>query len=287
MELNETKLTNAVKARRLRPATAEEIRAIGAEPGFGSPIGIDRSRALVIVDDLVAASPNLVSGANRPDTHYRNVNYGRDYSADRVLDIVAAAEGYACPRCGSPLRAVRGVEVGNIFKLGTKYSVAMGATYLDAEGNTQPIIMGCYGIGSGRLMACVIESHHDDYGIQWPITIAPYQVALVSLATERTPEVAAAAEQAYAALTAAGIEVLYDDRDERAGVKFNDADLLGMPIRLTIGSKGLAAGVLEMKLRRNGETSSVRVANLVEDVRALIDDELARIQAAVVEEPLE
>jgi prolyl-tRNA synthetase len=136
-------------------------------------------------------------------------------------------------------------------------------------------------------MACVIESHHDDYGIQWPITIAPYQVALVSLATERTPEVAAAAEQAYAALTAAGIEVLYDDRDERAGVKFNDADLLGMPIRLTIGSKGLAAGVLEMKLRRNGETGSVRVANLVEDVRALIDGELARIQATVLEAPLE
>ncbi|RIK44730.1 MAG: proline--tRNA ligase, partial [Chloroflexi bacterium] len=176
MELNETKLTNALKARRLRPATADEIRAIGAEPGFGSPLGIDRERVTVVVDDLVAASPNLVAGANRPDYHYRNVNYGRDYEADLVVDIAAAAEGYACPRCGAPLRTVRGVEVGNIFKLGAIYSAAMGATYLDENGETKPIVMGSYGIGSGRLMACVIEHHHDENGIQWPITIAPYQV---------------------------------------------------------------------------------------------------------------
>ena len=139
----------------------------------------------------------------------------------------------ACPQCGEALYNARGVEVGNIFKLGTKYSKAMGATYLDEKGDEKPIVMGSYGIGSGRLMAVIIEMLHDDAGIKWPITVAPYQVLLVSLATEKTPEVTAAAEQLYATLLKAGVEVLYDDREERAGVKFNDADLLGIPIRLT------------------------------------------------------
>ncbi len=281
MELNETKLTNAIKARRLRPATAEEIRAIGAEAGFGSPIGIDRSKAVLVADDLVTRSRNLVAGANRPDYHFRNVNYGRDYTADIVTDIVAAAERHACPRCGAALRAVRGVEVGNIFKLGTKYSASMGATYLDEEGATRPIVMGSYGIGTGRLLASVIEHHHDDLGIKWPITIAPYTVLLVSLATERTPEVAEAAERIYAELTQAGIEVLYDDRNERAGVKFNDADLLGIPIRLTLGAKGLAAGAAEMKLRRNGESGELPLGRLADEVQGIIDAETALIRATL------
>ncbi|MGL4651742.1 MAG: proline--tRNA ligase, partial [Caldilineaceae bacterium] len=232
MELNETKLTNAIKARSVRPATVEEIKAVGAEAGYGSPVGVQRDKVMLLVDDLVAASPNLVAGANKPHYHLRNTNHGRDYQADMVIDLVAAGDGHACPKCGSPLRAVRGVEVGNIFKLGTRYSSAMGATYLDEQGESKPIVMGSYGIGSERLMACIIERFNDDKGIIWPISVAPYQISLVSLATEKQPEVAAAADTIYQQLVGAGYEVLYDDRDERAGVKFNDADLLGMPIRL-------------------------------------------------------
>ncbi|MBK8047926.1 MAG: proline--tRNA ligase [Anaerolineales bacterium] len=287
MELNETKLTNGIKARRLRPAVVEEIRAIGAEPGYGSPVGIRRDQVLLVVDDLIPSSPNLVAGANKVDTHLRHVNYGRDYTADLVLDLVAASDGHPCPNCGSPLHTVRGVEVGNIFKLGTKYSVAMGATYLDENGESKPIVMGSYGIGTGRLMAVAIELHHDDNGIQWPITIAPYQVMLVSLATEKTPEVTAAAEALYQSLKAAGVEVLYDDRDERAGVKFNDADLMGIPLRLTLGAKGLKNGIAELKLRRNGEQRELPLATIVASVQEIIAAEFARINARAVEMPYE
>ena len=286
MEVNETKLSNAVKARRLRPATGEEIRAIGAEPGYGSPLGIDRSKALLVVDDLVAASPNLVAGANRVDWHVRHVNYGRDYKADIVTDIVAAGDGDACPRCGNPLRTVRGVEVGNIFKLGTKYSAAMGATYLDENGETKPIVMGSYGIGSARMMACIVEHNHDDQGIHWPITIAPYQVFLVNLGTEKTPEVTQAAERIYHELQGLGVEVLYDDRDERAGVKFNDADLIGIPLRLTIGGKGLQSGAFELKLRRNGEMRSVPVEHAASAVKGIVDEEIVRLLQTLKPETL-
>ena len=281
MELNETKLSNAIKAKRLRPATSEEIRSIGAEPGYGSPLGIDRSKVLLVVDDLVAESPNLVAGANRVDYHMLNVNYGRDYTADVVQDIVAASDGYPCPVCGSPLRTVRGVEVGNIFKLGTKYSEAMGAFFLDENGESKPIVMGCYGIGSERMMACIIEHHHDDQGIKWPITIAPYQVMLVGLGTDKTPEVVEAAERIYVDLKALGIEVLYDDRDERAGVKFNDADLLGIPLRLTVGGKGLKSGALELKLRRSGELREIPVEGVAQAVKAIIGDEIEAIRATL------
>jgi prolyl-tRNA synthetase len=287
MEVNETKLSNAIKAKRLRPATGEEIRAIGAEPGYGSPLGIDRSRALVVVDDLVTESPNLVAGANRLDTHMRNVTYGRDYTADVVDDIVAATDGHACPKCGSALHTVRGVEVGNIFKLGTRYSLAMGATFLDENGETKPIVMGSYGIGSERMMACIIEDHNDDQGIQWPITVAPYQVMLVGLGNEKTPEVVEAAERIYGELKAMGVETLYDDRDERAGVKFNDADLLGIPLRLTVGAKGLKSGALELKLRRNGELREIPVESVAQGVKAVIDAEVAAIHATLKPEPLE
>lgn len=287
MELNETKLTNAVKARSMRPATADEIRAVGAEPGYGSPIGVDRERVLLVVDDLVAASPNLVAGANREDYHYRNVNHGRDYEADAVTDLVAAADGYLDPIGGRPMRAVRGVEVGNIFKLGTKYTEALGATFLDENGEAQPVIMGSYGIGSERLIASVIERHHDENGIQWPISVAPYQVALVSLATAKQPDVAEAADRIYSQLSDAGIDVLYDDRDERAGVKFNDADLIGLPIRLTVGGRGLKNGIVEMKLRRTGESSEIALDNLVDGVRTAMADEQVWIDAMLKEETLD
>ncbi len=286
MELNETKLANAIKARRLRPAHPDEIRAIGAEPGYGSPIGIRRENVLVVVDDLIPRSPNLVAGANKPDTHYRNVNYGRDFTADMVADIVAAAAGHACPVCESPLRAERGVEVGNIFKLGTKYSEAMGATFQDEDGQTKPIVMGCYGIGSGRLMASVIELNHDQHGIIWPVSIAPYHVYLVSLGTAKTPQVVEAADRIYFELTEAGIEVLYDDRDERAGVKFNDADLIGLPVRLTVGGRGLERGVVELRNRRTGQVQEVPVDQVVQGVRAALDQEWSRLRAMLKEETL-
>lgn len=286
MDLNETKLTNALKARALRPARPEEIRAIGAEPGYGSPVGIEREQVLLVVDDLIPRSPNLVAGANREGWHYRNVNSGRDYQPDLVLDVVAAADGHACPVCGGALRSVRGVEVGNIFKLGTKYSDAMEATFLDENGKSSAMVMGCYGIGTGRLMASVIEKSNDENGIIWPITIAPYQVYLVSLSTKNTPEVSEAAERVYEQLGQAGIEVLYDDRDERAGVKFNDADLLGIPIRLTIGRRGVQNGIAEVKLRQDDESGELPLDDIVARVQALIDEEAERIHAGIRAEPM-
>jgi prolyl-tRNA synthetase len=286
MDLNETKLTNAVRARRLRPARTEEIAAIGAEAGYGSPVGVDRDQILLVVDDLIPQSANLVAGANRAGYHFRNVNYGRDYEADIVTDLVAVEEGFACPNCGAPVRSVRGVEVGNIFKLGTKYSEAMGAYYLDEKGERKPIVMGSYGIGTGRLIACVIEELHDEFGIQWPITIAPYQVILVGLGTAKQPDIIEATDRIYADLQAAGIEALYDDRDERAGVKFNDADLLGIPLRLTVGKRGLESGQLELKLRRDGSSMDVPVDDVVATLQAVIDAEIERIQATLVPEPL-
>jgi prolyl-tRNA synthetase len=286
MELNETKLTNALKARQLRPAQPEEIRAIGAEPGYGSPVGIRSEKVLLVVDDLIVRSPNLVAGANREGWHYRNVNCGRDYEPDLALDVVAAANGHPCPNCRAPMRAVRGVEVGNIFKLGTKYSQAMDATFLDESGGSAPMVMGCYGIGSGRLMASVIETNNDENGIVWPITIAPQQVYLVSLATRRTPDVTIAAEGVYAQLQEAGVEVLYDDRDERAGVKFNDADLLGIPIRLTVGARGVKNGVVELKLRHSDEMHELPLDDIVNQLRAVMDGETAGVLANLITEPL-
>ncbi len=269
MDLNETKLTNAVKAKELRPAHEEEIKAIGAEPGYGSPVGIDRTNVILVVDDLVAKSPNLVAGANEEGYHFLNVNYGRDYEADIVADIVAAAEGYACPNCAAPLRTVRGVEVGNIFKLGIRYSSAMGAYFQDKDGTRKPVIMGSYGIGVGRLMASVVEEHNDKYGIIWPISIAPYQVHIVALRGGFD-----AAEQIYQALQDAGVEVLYDDRTEPSpGEKFNDADLIGVPLRLTVGGRSLKKGGVELKRRAHKDIALIPLTDVVvrvqEEIRAL------------------
>ncbi len=257
-EVNETKLMNAVKAKAMRPARDEEIRATGAVAGYGSAIGV--KNALVVADEMIPASSNLVAGANEPGYHFLNVNYGRDFKADIVADIISARDGDPCPNCGQPLRTVRGVEVGNIFKLGTRYSDSLGCTFLDQEGKSRPIIMGSYGIGVGRLLACVAEQHHDDKGLIWPISVAPYAVYLVVIPDEQAR---AAGEQLYAALREAGVEVLIDDRDERAGVKFNDADLIGLPIRLTISKKSLEKGGVELKRR---DQESIRVIPLTEVV---------------------
>ena len=256
MELNETKLTNAIKARHLRPALPAEIKAVGAEPGYGSPVGIHAEQVLLVVDDLIPASPNLVAGANREGWHYRNVNCGRDYEPNLTLDVVSAAEGHPCPVCRAPFRSVRGVEVGNIFKLGTKYSQAMDATFLDEEGESSPMVMGCYGIGSGRLMASVIEKSNDENGIVCRLRSRP-----ISVPGQPGDKAHSGGNGGGGAdlcpLQEAGIELLYDDRDERAGVKFNDADLLGIPIRLTVGARGIKNGIAELKLRGSDESQTV------------------------------
>ena len=270
MELSDTKLANAVGALQLRPATPEEIRAVGAEPGFGSPLGIDRSRSLLVVDDLIPACFNLIAGANRIDYHVRNVNYGRDYEADIVADISAAGDGDACPACGAGLRADQGIEVGNIFKLGDKYSKAMNAGYLDRANVSRPVVMGCYGIGIDRLMASIVERHHDDNGICWPAAAAPFQVVVIDLSGGDS-RLSDAAESVYETLVSAGLEVLFDDRDDRAGVKFNDADLMGIPVRLTAGRRGVEKGVVELKIRRSGEMKDVPLGEgLVQAVKASI-----------------
>ena len=271
MELSDTKLANAVGALQLRPATPEEIRAAGAEPGFGSPLGIDRSRTLLVVDDLIPSCFNLVAGANRIDYHVANVNYGRDYEADLVTDIAAAGDGSPCPACGGPLRSGQGIEVGNIFKLGDKYSQAMDAGYLDRDNVSRPIVMGCYGIGIDRLMASIVERHHDENGICWPASVAPFQVVLVDL-SGGDPHVSEVAASVYGALAGAGIEVLYDDRDDRAGVKFNDADLMGIPVRLTVGGRGVKRGAAELKVRRSGEMKDVPLGDgLAEAVKNVLE----------------
>ncbi len=282
MEANETKISNAIKSVDLRPARIEEITAAGAVPGYAGASGVN---ALVIVDDLIPNTPNLVVGANEENFHLRNVNYGRDFQAEIVADIVAANGGEACIVCGQPLCSSRGVEVGNIFKLGTKYSEDFKAYYLDRDGQSKPIVMGSYGIGSGRLLACVAEEHHDEAGLIWPVSIAPYQVHLVML-TSKDPTVSQTAERLYEELRQAGLEVLFDDRTEAgAGVKFADSDLLGLPLRMVISDRSLKAGSIEFKLRHQAERESVPLAESVAHARQLIDGLLADIQAKAVTVP--
>jgi prolyl-tRNA synthetase len=280
MELNETKLANAVGARELRPATEEEITASGAVPGFASPIGL---RGLIVaVDDLIPLSTNLVAGANRADYHLRNVNYGRDYQAAIVADLCAARQGDLCPECGGELRAERGVEVGNIFKLGTWYSEAMGCLFQDPNGEMKPVIMGSYGIGVGRLLACVAEEHHDEQGLIWPVSIAPYHVHLVLLRGKEGDQPEQAAEQLYAGLQAAGVEVLYDDREESPGVKFNDADLIGLPLRITVAPRSLQAGGCEFKRRDRAEREIVPQDEAVERAGQILAELRAELAKSVV-----
>lgn len=260
MDIEENKLQNAAKANDMRPAHEEEITAAGIVAGFGSPIGA-KDGIIVVVDDSVAKSNNLVAGANQSGMHYLNTNFGRDYDGV-VADIASASDGYACVECGQPLSCSKGVEVGNIFQLGTRYSEAMGCYYQDEQGNRKPVIMGSYGIGVGRLLACLAEEYNDESGLKLPISVAPYQVSLVSLVKDE-----AIAEKIYSDLTAAGIEVLFDDRKESAGVKFSDSDLIGLPIRLTLGNRSLKEGKVEMKLRSNLEENfSLDLDNLVDQV---------------------
>jgi prolyl-tRNA synthetase len=282
MDLNETKLGNVVGAKLMRPATEEEISAVGAVSGFASPIGITRKNVIVVVDDAVVQSPNLVAGANEKDYHYLNVNYGRDFEADLVRDIAAARSGDRTADGNGVLKEVRGIEVGNIFKLGTFYSNSMNATFQDESGERRPVIMGSYGIGVGRLLACVAEEFRDDQGLKLPITIAPYHVHLVLLPGEQSNP---AADEIYAELVRNGIEVLYDDRDERPGVKFNDADLIGIPLRLTVSKRSLENGGLEFKRRAGGESQILPRAEVVSTVKAEIMALFEQVATKVVTVP--
>jgi prolyl-tRNA synthetase len=284
MVLNETKLMNAINASELRPATEEEIKAIGAVPGYASPIGISTKNSIlpvvIVVDDLIPDSTNLVAGANETGFHLLNTNFGRDYEADIIADITAAQDGDICIHCGSTLRMVRGVEVGNIFQLGTRYSHAMGATFQDKDGNQKPVIMGSYGIGSGRLLACIAEEHHDNWGLIWPISVAPYHVHLIMLPHKNdagaTEEVA---KKLYQDLQNNGLEVLFDDREESPGVKFNDADLIGLPIRVTVSSRGIQEGVIEFKRRDQDKSQKQLIA--LDKVIPVIQSEKTRLESEI------
>lgn len=263
-DLNEAKLANLLGGAELRPMTLPEIASIGAVAGFASPIGLTGGE--VVADELVMSSPNLVAGANEEGWHLYDTNAGRDWQPSLVADIVSADDGDGCSVCGEPLRTERGVEVGNIFKLGTRFSDAFGATYLDPDGNAKSIVMGCYGIGVGRLLACVAEEHHDERGLRLPDAVAPFSVHLTVLRGADSP-VGAAAERVYASLEEAGIAVLFDDRGERPGVQFADADLIGLPIRLTVSERSLKAGGVELKRRDSDESRVVGEEALVSELR--------------------
>ena len=254
-DVNETKLVNVLKARRgLRPATVEEITARGMQAGYGSPIGARDS--VVVVDELVMRSPNLVAGANRVGWHVKNVNVPRDYTPDHVAEITNAREGDPCPTCGAPIKLRQGIEVGNIFKLGTDFTNAFGSMYLGEDGERHAIVMGSYGIGLGRNVACIIEAHHDAKGIVWPDEVAPYAAHLVTIGAARDPNVLETAERLHQLAADARRDILYDDRDESPGVKFTDAELLGMPWILTVSPRSLAAGGVEVTRRATGERST-------------------------------
>jgi len=258
-ELNEIKLKNHLKAQDVKLASPEQVVAwTGAPVGFAGPVGLKAAGIKIIADRELDFDCGWYTGGNKADTHLKNVDLRRDVQLTGYADLRNITEADPCPRCGGAIKLRRGIEVGHVFKLGLKYSQAMNATFLDENGREQVMVMGCYGIGVSRIVASAIEQNHDADGIKFPPAIAPYEVSLLSLAG-KDAEVGQAADKLYAELTAAGIDVLYDDRDERPGVKFKDADLLGMPMQLVLGGKGLKNGIIEAKDRRTGEKRELKL----------------------------
>ena len=254
LEINETKLKNYLKVKALEFATDEQLAAVGIAKGFASPYGLKNVR--VIVDESVAQSSNLTGGANKIDTHIKNLNFGRDYTTDEIIDMSNVEEGECCPICGGKLNVTRGIEVGNIFKLGTKYSSSMKAKFLDENSKEHDIVMGCYGIGVGRLMASVVECTATDKRIIWPRTIAPFVVEIVGIHKDADTQIIEECQKLHEALNAVGVDVIYDDRNVSAGIKLNDADLIGSPVRVTIGARSIANGGAEVSLD-GGESTIV------------------------------
>ena len=284
LEVNEAKLQGLLKVPELIPSTDAELQAAGLVPGYASPVGVSGLR--VIVDRSVAAARNLIGGANRAGYHVRNVNFDRDFQSSEVADIASVRLGDPCPDCCEPLHAVRGIEMGNIFQLGTGYAEKLGATYLDSEGRQQPLIMASYGIGIGRLFACVIERSHDEHGIIFPVSVSPYDVHIVQLGDK--PDITATAETLHDDLETAGLTVIRDDRDDSAGVKFNDADLIGTSIRVTIGNRGLKNREIEVKLRGAAEALNVPIDEAAARIVSLRDDLLAALDpSSPVADPVE
>ena len=271
-EVNELKLKTVLGCREIALADEASVAsAIGVAPGFLGPIGL---KLRVLADLSVHGMRAAVTGANEPNAHFINVDQERDFTPTVFADLRLAIAGDPCPRCEhGRLEAHRGIEVGQVFYLGTKYSIAMGATYLDAEGRERPIEMGCYGIGVSRLVAAAIEQNHDANGIIWPFSVAPFQVLLLPI-NYKDQSIREATDNLYGELQKHGVEVLLDDRDERPGVKFKDADLVGIPLRVTIGAKGLEKGCLELRLRRDGKTEEVPVADGATKIRAIVNQAL-------------
>lgn len=271
-ELNMIKLVNAldIPEHSIEFADEEKMGAsCGCVGGFTGPIGLHDCK--IVVDSELVGQKNLVAGANKTDYHVKNVNYGRDFEGDIVVDIKNLLEGDPCPVCGAPVKHTRGIEVGQVFKLGTKYSESMGATYKDENQQDQLIVMGCYGIGITRTVAAVIEQHHDENGIIWPMSVAPYHVIITVMKPDDEVQ-AEVAEKVYADLMKAGVEVLMDDRKERPGVKFKDADLLGIPIRITVG-RGAADGIVEYKMRRDADKVELSVEEAIDKAVTTVNEE--------------
>lgn len=263
---NEIKIRNFLEADWIQMADAKTIEEVtGGPEGFSGPLGVENIR--VVADNGLRAMSNFIVGANKRDTHLRGVNLGRDFNPSGWGDFTVVGEGDQCPRCGASLELFRGIEVGHIFKLGTKYSSAMGCEYLDEDGERKPMIMGCYGLGIGRTVAAAIEQGNDEDGIIWPVPLAPFEVIITAIGND--DEVRAASETIYEQLVGEGVDVLLDDRDERPGVKFKDADLIGFPIRVAIGKKSLADRNVELSTRREREKRLVPLDQIVGAVREL------------------
>jgi prolyl-tRNA synthetase len=263
MDVSEAKLLAALGARRLRPASASDIRAIGAEPGYASPVGLDAEKVLIVADDAILVSPNLVAGANQPGYHLRNTNYGRDYTAHLVADLALARPGDGCPQCGAPMRLTQAVQL-----LWRSYLDPGNATYVAADGSTRALALGLIQVNLGHVLACLADKHRDEQGLIWPAALAPYAVHLIRLGSA-DDDIANSADALYTALCAAGVETLYDDRAESPGVKFADADLIGLPLRITVAPRALAAGGVEFKRRNEAQKTIVPLAEAVARARQL------------------
>jgi prolyl-tRNA synthetase len=269
LEVNETKLRNALKCTELRLATEAEVNGAGLVAGFASPLGTKGVK--VVADDSISLGSNFIVGANKSGYHFKNANYPKDFRVDLMADIALARAGDGCPKCRGRLSSSRGIEVGHVFKLGTFISEKFGASFLDNDGKSRPTVMGSYGIGLGRLLAAIVEQSHDDKGIIWPLSVAPYQVYLCPLSLDKSA-VLPTTERIYQELQREGIEVLFDDRDDSPGVKFNDADLLGIPLRLTLSPRTLRSQSTEAKWRTAKETQLLHLDGLAAQVNKLLNE---------------